>query len=48
MVAVGRYGYGRDGGALPQILVIDFGYGHVEFVAQAVLETLDYVALLFQ
>ena len=30
---------GCDQGSLPEVLVIDFGYGHVEFVPQPILES---------
>ena len=36
MDAVGGHGHRGDGGALPEVLVIDFGHGHVELVPQTV------------
>src|SRR4051812_609442 len=35
---VAGHGDGGQGGALPEILMIDLGNGHVEFVAEAVFE----------
>ena len=45
---IGGNGDGSDHGSLPDILVIDFGYGHVEFVPQPIFEALDDLPLIFQ
>jgi len=47
MGLAGCYRYSCDQGTLPKILVVDFGYRDVEFVAQPVLQALHYMPLLF-
>ena len=39
---------GRHQRPLPQILVVDLGHRHIEFVAQAVFQALDDLTLVFQ
>ena len=48
VTVIGRYGNGGQSGALPQILIIDFGHGDVEFAAQPVLQAAHYLPFVFQ
>src|SRR6266702_3358998 len=45
--AAGDIGDG-EGGALPHVLVMDLGYGHLEAPAELVLEALEHVALALE